>query len=102
MINSLYPGLLMPHKGPASAPAGNGDAGISRFAKSEQQSDVERRINEIGSIWKGTTRMKKNNKGYERKAIKKLNKINRELKGLSNQVNEELYSSKREHQELVE
>jgi hypothetical protein len=46
--------------------------------------------------------MKKNNKGYERKAIKKLNKINRELKGLSNQVNEELYSSKREHQELVE
>jgi hypothetical protein len=59
-------------------------------------------VNEIGSIWKGTTRMKKNNKGYERKAIKKLNKINRELKGLSNQVNEELYSSKREHQELVE
>ena len=47
MINSLYPGLLMPHKGPASAPAGNGDAGISRFAKSEQQSDVERRSKSI-------------------------------------------------------
>ena len=43
MINSLYPGLLTPHKGPASAPAGKGDAGISRFAKSVQQSDVERR-----------------------------------------------------------
>ena len=46
--------------------------------------------------------MKNQNKGYERRAIRKLNKINRDLKGLSNQVNEELYSSKREHQDLVE
>lgn len=46
--------------------------------------------------------MKKNNKGYERRAIRKLNRINRDLKGLGQQVNEELYTAKREHQELVE
>lgn len=42
--------------------------------------------------------MKKSNKGFERKTVKQLKKINRELKGLGNQVNEEIQISKKEYE----
>ena len=55
-------------------------------------------VSEIGSIWSGTSKMKKSNKGFERKTVRQLKKINRELKGLGNTVNEEMQISKKEYE----
>ena len=46
--------------------------------------------------------MKKANKGFERKTVRELKKINRELKGLGNQVNEEIQDSKKEYDHIKE
>jgi hypothetical protein len=59
-------------------------------------------VSEIGSIWSGTTKMKKANKGFERRTVKQLNKINKQLKGLGNQVNEEIQISKKEYESIKE
>lgn len=59
-------------------------------------------VSEIGSIWSGTSKMKKDNKGFERRTVRQLKKINRELKGLGNTVNEEIQVSKKEHEYIKE
>ena len=46
--------------------------------------------------------MKKSNKGFERKTVRQLKKINRDLKGLGNQVNEEIQISKKEYEQIKE
>ena len=67
-----------------------------------EMTDKDQKISEIGVIWNGSNQMRKQNKSFERKITKRLNNLNKTLRGLSNQVKEEISNGKRFHQEIVE
>ena len=67
-----------------------------------KMTDREQKMNSIGEIWNGSQKLQKQNKKFEKTTVRQLNRINRKLRNLNNQVNEELQSTLKLHQELKE
>ena len=45
--------------------------------------------------------MKKSNRNFERKSVRQLKKISRELRGLKNIVKDEMNATKKAHEEMI-
>lgn len=64
-------------------------------------SDFEQKLSSIGEIFQDAQVMKKSNRNFERKSVRQLRKINRELRGLNNIVKDEMNATKKAQQEMI-
>lgn len=66
----------------------------SRFSSECANTVREEKMSQIGSIWNNTVKMRKNNKSYEKKTVRRLNGMIKKLNNMSDKVSEELYWGK--------